>query len=453
MLELATDQELLLLLVRLTHSWEVAMSRLEQIGQEREREMYDDDGVEVMPVYIRIERVFGLMVELTGHPQAVLLRSVAERLRVLAEDTRMFAEAALLMTPRKEEAEIEPMTIWERLWAMKPAGGGDRKSSAEMVERMFLKNVMPHQEHEEAMATMRALTDESEPDKEKLLGVAEAGADLHELSKAVTMLARGSRQLMGIGLLSSHLWADIIYNKVDMMQMDDADVSDKFEEAKHDLMESRAWGDYWVEHEKHLRQLGDKNKQLAEDAKEVESWLVNMHGYLYNKWNEGPEAFGEALKCERLDDEQMLMLLFYLAKKEMLARKAESPAVRRRKMEKAALEAAMKLRELADDEYYMDYEAIWTKIVKNDELARLLMDYSVSKYNKGFNMMCLCKIVAYLHREHRFYGSHSAEDLGKGLRYDDVKNSQSTFFNYIKKRETMLNDQCYNELDEILKNK
>ena len=65
--------------------------------------------------------------------------------------------------------------------------------------------------------------------------------------------------------------------------------------------------------------------------------------------------------------------------------------------------------------------------------------------------MCLCKIVGYLHREHHFYGSHSPEDMGKFMGDRYVKNSRDTFSNYIKKKETMLINQCFNELDAIVK--
>lgn len=66
--------------------------------------------------------------------------------------------------------------------------------------------------------------------------------------------------------------------------------------------------------------------------------------------------------------------------------------------------------------------------------------------------MCLCKIVGYLHREYHFYGCHTPEDMGKFLGDKYVKNSFDTFSNYIKKKETMLNDLCFKELDSIVKN-
>ena len=66
-------------------------------------------------------------------------------------------------------------------------------------------------------------------------------------------------------------------------------------------------------------------------------------------------------------------------------------------------------------------------------------------------MMCLCKIVGYLHREYHFYGSHTPENMGKLLGDRYVKNSYGTFSSYIKKKETMLNSQCFNEIDEALK--
>ena len=134
------------------------------------------------------------------------------------------------------------------------------------------------------------------------------------------------------------------------------------------------------------------DEEWKKDAEEVEEWLMNMRGYIYNSWNESPEAFGRALKQQRLDDRDMLLLLFYLAKKDAIARETEKPDERREKMEENAFEAAMKLRELAAEKYYDDYEVIWQRIIMSENISELLMDYNSSKYNVSVSDVTPCKI-------------------------------------------------------------
>ena len=116
-----------------------------------------------------------------------------------------------------------------------------------------------------------------------------------------------------------------------------------FEQAKQQLLDSDAWREYWSNHKQHLeRKGGSLDKQWKEDAEEVEKCLMDMRGYIYNKWNESPEAFGQALKQQRLDDKDVLQLLFYLAKKDAITKEIEILDEQREKIENDALEAAAK---------------------------------------------------------------------------------------------------------------
>jgi hypothetical protein len=199
------------------------------------------------------------------------------------------------------------------------------------------------------------------------------------------------------------------------------------------------------------RKGGSLDKQWKEDAEEVETCLLDIRGYIYNKWNESPEAFGQALKQQRLDDKDVLQLLFYLTKKDAIVLETEKPDERRENMEENAFEAAMKLHELVADKYYNEYETIWQRIILSENISKLLMDFNSSKYNQGFSMSCLCKIVSHLQSEYKFYGSHTSNDLGKLLGDKRNKVSYETLSNYIKKKETMLNELCFSEIKEALK--
>ena len=277
------------------------------------------------------------------------------------------------------------------------------------------------------------------------------GGGLFALSKILSKTAYDNRVLMAMGLLIRHMVVELICKKLDIQNYEDAVVANLFEQAKKQLMESDAWHEYWTNHKRLLESKGSLDMQWKQDAAETEQWLLNLHGYLYNKWNESPEAFGQALKRERLDDDKLLLLLFYLAKKDAIALETEEPGKRRRKMQERAFETAMKLENLAAGKYFNDYAAIWQRIILSENISQQLLNYNSSKYNQGFNMMCLCKIVGYLHREYHFYGSKTPEDMGKLLGDKYVKNSYDTFSSYIKKKETMLNGLCFKEIDEALK--
>ena len=451
-LTLVRDAEAQQLLEGICYNWEVASNSMERINHERQQGLYDDEGVEVLPVLCRMERVYTQLLLLASRPQAVLLRSFADRLRPLTTDQRMDIEATALLAADGESMQIIPPTLWERLFSLSQSE--KEPTELESVERavsdLYVDNILPHMGSEERRKTLHVLGSDEEM-AEQAEQVEEMKTRLTELGKSLRTVARCSRQTMGVGLMIGHAWVAHIYHIVDIQQHDGADVSELFEEAKREVLQSERWRAYWANHKKHLSQLGKLPEQLAKDAEETEQWLIGMHNYLYNKWNESPEAFGKALKTQQLTDEQLLMLLFHLAKKDAYAIETERPDLRQKKMEQGVCETLLKLNELVDDDYYMQYGTICQHIVKSEELAKQLLDFNSSKYNKGFSMLCLCKIIGYLNREYHLYGSHTPVDLGKVLGDCYVKNSFETIANYIMKKDSSLNDQCFKDLDEVMK--
>lgn len=448
---LVADKEVQRLTERMKHNWEVAQGRMVQMVEEREAGYGDDKGVELMPVYCRMERVYADMLQLAQHAQAYLLPSVVESLKALKDDNRIDNELVSLMCDLDAENAEEVPDFWGKLMENKTANANVQAMVKQLTTILFMQQIVPNvptegmQDLTEQMSEFPSLLNATEqPDM--------ASTGLPLLGRKLSDVANSHRMPICVGLLVRKGLRDMVIKRLDLHEQDDAIVSQIFEKAKTTLMESEAWHDYWGDHKRHLEQLGPLDEQWKQDEAETERWLLNMHGYLYNDWNEGPEAFGKALKRERLNEQQMLQLLFYLAKKDAIALDTEAPDLRREKMETNVLETALKMQELAGDKYYDRYEDIWQKIVKSEALSEQLLAFNSSKYNKGFNMMCLCKIVGYLHREYHFYGCHTPEDMGKFLGDKYVKNSFDTFSNYIKKKETMLNDQCFKELDSIVKN-
>ena len=443
---LVCDAEVLMLTEEIVYNWDVAINRILQIEKEREEGLSYDGNVEAMSVFCRMEQVNASFFSLLDHPQAVLLHSIAERLNPLANDQRMDREVAQMTIPEDSSTMILPYTFWERFQSVKPKGDLHDDSSR-IVTEMYVKNILPHLSTDEQMETMQVLISNEEESEERKEQIEEARNELHQLGKNIRIIARGCRQLMGIGLMGTHLWISSVCRELDMMQLEAIAVGRYFEKAKKELLESEEWQSYWKEHRRHLSMQGDLETELAKDAEEVEQWLMDAHDYLYNKWNEGTEAFGEALQQAALNDRDMLLLLFYLTKKDAIAMGDETAAERRMKMEQNVVDAAMRLRELAADAYYNRYGQLWQQLVKGEALSTLLMDYNSSKYNKGFSMLCLCKIIGHLHREYHLFGHHTPEDLGKAL---GDKYSRETFSNYIKKKKSELNDQCFKEIAEAL---
>ena len=444
---LAGDQEMMRLLDQATRNWEIAKNRVEQIAQEREEGINDDNGVEIIPVYVRMDRVYACMFSLLRRPQAFLLSSVVNCLRPFLNENSMDAELARLMS---EHDVSEPDDFWTMLSESQTEGIDFSAQIKKMFTEMMMKYVAPHLESEgieEVMDVTRNVDSQVKSANEE--GLKDYG--LFTLSRKLKKTANDNSLLMAMGLLLRHTFVNMICQHLDMQNYEDAAVANLFEQAKKQLMESDAWHEYWTNHKRLLEFKGPLDKQWKQDAEETEQWLLNLHGYIYNKWNESPEAFGQALKHEKLDDDKLLLLLFYLAKKDAIALETEDPGKRRKKMQAKAFETAMKLENLAAKEYFNNYATIWQRIILSENISQQLLNYNSSKYNQGFNMMCLCKIVGYLHREYHFYGSKTPENMGKLLGDEYTKNSYDTFTSYIKKKETMLNGLCFSEIDEALK--
>ena len=445
-IKLAGDQEMMRLLNLATRNWEIAKNRVEQIVQEREEGINDDNGVEMLPVYVRMDRVYASMISLVRRPQAFLLSSVVNRLSPFINEESMDAELVRLMS---ENEESEP-DFWTMLSESQTEGIDVSSQIKKLFSKLMMKHVTPHLDDEgldevvDATSNVDSLVKSANKEGLKDYG-------LFTLSRKLKKTAYDNRVLMAMGLLLRHTYVTFICQQLDMQNHEDAEVANLFEQAKKQLMESDAWHEYWTNHKRLLELKGSLDVQWKQDAAETEQWLLNLRGYIYNKWNESPEAFGQALKNERLDDDTMLLLLYYLAKKDAIALETEEPKVRREKMQVRAFETAMKLHNLAAEKYFNDYGAIWQRIILSENISLQLMDFNSSKYNQDFNMMCLCKIVGYLHREYHFYGSQTPEKMGKLLGDKYAKNSYDTFSSYIKKKETMLNGLCFSEIDEALK--
>ena len=450
-LALVRDENTYRMLACLRHNWDVAASHMEQITKEREAGLYDDNGVEAMGVFNRMERVGTLLFALKDCPQALLLSDFRELLQQMKDDRRMDCELAALLNPQASQMKIDAPTIWGRIAGLFQTSGERHEEDDAVVRKLMTSHYLPHMDDEQTLGWMKTLTEPAKEDEAHKAEQQEMIEGMALLGDSIGKVASGMRQQMAMGLLLIQQTATLMADWCDIRQMEPERVFDVFERAKKDLLESNDWRGYWKEHLSHLQMHGDLDKQLKKDLEEDEEWLINMHDYLYNKWNESPEAFGEALQQQRLTDEELLRLLFHLAKKDAITLKQEDPDVRRQKMEEAAFETAMKLQELVDRKYCEAYESIWQQIIRSEPIAAMLLDFNSSKYNKGFNMMCLCKIIGHLHREYHFFGSHTPEDMGKYLGDTYAKNSYETFRDYIKKRETMLNEQCFSEIDNILK--
>ena len=112
---LVADKEVQRLTERMKHNWEVAQSRMVQMVEEREAGYADDKGMELMPVYCRMERVYADMLQLVQHAQAYLLPSVVESLKALKDDNRIDNELVRLMCDLDAENAEEVPDFWGKL--------------------------------------------------------------------------------------------------------------------------------------------------------------------------------------------------------------------------------------------------------------------------------------------------------------------------------------------------
>ena len=341
-IELAADHEVSRLLHMVTRNWEVAQSRMAQITQERKEGIYDDNGVEVMAVYVRMSRVYDCLVRLLNRPQAYLLPSVIDSLRPLAIDQSMDSELVRLLRLSFTNEEVETADLWTK-------SGGNHAVVPQIAE--IVKNgltttigryVIPHlpqEEIQEAAVALGNMVAQTQVDTD---GKQDDGG-LFAIGGKLSAVVAENRLLMAIILLLRHEFVGMTCRYMDITLREDIEVANVFEQAKQQLLESDAWREYWSNHKQHLEcKGGSLDKQWKEDAEEVETCLLDMRGYIYNKWNESPETFGQALKQQRLDDKDVLQLLFYLAKKDAITKEIEILDEQREKIENDALEAAAK---------------------------------------------------------------------------------------------------------------
>ena len=361
-IELAADHEVRRLLDMATHNWKVAQNRMAQITQEREEGVYDDNGVEVMAVYARMERVYEYLFSLLRHPQAYLLPSVINGLRPFVDDNSMNAEIMrLALNPAGKNEEEKP-----DFWTSQPKYQIDtpylRQMGKDMLTSLTSKHVVGYLDPDgvrkvmNSMDTILAKMDEDNKPEQQNEGV-------FGLSKKLVEMVNANRQQLVGGLLFQYTIIKFVYTQIDMQSFDDADVATVFERAKQQLLESDAWHEYWANHKQHLeRKGGSLDEQWKKDAAEVEEWLQNLRGYIYISWNESPEAFGQALKREQLDDDTMLLLLFYLAKKDAIVRETERPDKRHETIAENAPEAATKQHELPAELLTEKAQLYWKRL-------------------------------------------------------------------------------------------
>lgn len=450
MLSLTTDHEVEQTLRLLDYNWEVAACRLEQITKERKEGLFDDSGVEAMAVFCRMERVGTMLLALKDRPQALLLNGLRQQLAKMNNDHRMDAEVADMISPvQGKTMRIETPTVWKRIQEIYETMGRKEKSDGALVRKLFKDRYIPNMDDDESMGWMEALVKPSSDDEEKLESQREVLNLMVYLGENIDKVATHSKQQMAMGLMLIQQTIIMMSELMDIRNMADEHVDALFEEAKRELMESEAWRTYWRNHLGHLSLMGDNQlaEQLKADAEEVEQQLLDLHGYLYNKWDESAEAFGRALKESDMSDEEMLNLLFLLAKKEMLEQEGNVPNNRLQSMRTNVKELADKVGILCSDKYINHYEQIWEDIVQNPILGAQLSEFRNGKHNNGFNMQCFCHIVGWLMREKQFFDTNSPAELGKKLgdRY-----SQETFRDYIKKTKIVLTAQSINELESIL---
>ncbi|MBO4892929.1 MAG: hypothetical protein J5502_09995 [Prevotella sp.] len=451
LLTLAKDQETQKMIDMMAYNWEVCASRMEQIAKERQQGLFDDNGVEATAVFNRMERVGTLMTALKDRPQALLLKGFREQLNKMNADHRMDVEITSLISPNQSKTIIiETPTIWLRMKEMlekkKPrTGKGDP-----IVRKMFKNRYLPNMEDEEAMGWMHSLSSTEPVDEETERAQLEAMDTMAYFGQTIGQVASGARQQIGMGLVIMHQMTLLFSELLDIRKMADEDVDALFEDAKKELLESDAWKSYWRGHINHLSLMKNTSltEELTKDADEVEQQLLDLHGYLYNKWDESSEAFGKALKDSDMGDDEMLRLLFLLAKKAALELEGERPDNKLWIMRSKVKEYADKLYNLVDDKYDNIYDKVWEDIVQNAIIGAQLSDFRKGRHNDGFHMQCFCHIVGWMQREYSIFGDNAPTDLGKQLgdRY-----SWETFKDYIKKREIMLTAQSIKELDSILK--
>ena len=447
-LQLARDEKAQLLLRNIEYNWEVAASRMEQINKERDTLLYDDDGVEVMAVFTRLERVGSMMFSMLTHPQALLLQGFHQQILKMDADHRIDRELVAMMASRSDLLTVGAPTLWKRLKDIFDKGVKEDSESKATIRTLYQQNYIPNMDPDEAFKAMQAMV-ESNDNNEKMEEQLQFMDDMVDFGENIGKVAAYSKRQMGVGLSIIQMAVKLFVDFSDLRKMDDEAVDALFEDAKTELLKSEAWKDYWRSHLSHLGLVageGTLSDELKKDAEEVEHHLLSMHDYIYNRWDESPEAFGRALKESGMSDDEMLQLLFYLAKKQALEGEGEASGNRLQNMRTIVRETADKIYILSEDKYDYVYQQLWEDIVQNPVIGAQLADFRNGKHNNGFNMQCFCHIVGWLNREKHLYGNNSPADLGKKL---GDKYSRETYKDYIKKTKTILSPQSINELENI----
>ena len=450
LLEVACDQQTTDMLAYINYNWEVAASRMALITEDRQLGRYDDDGMEAMAVFSRLERVLTAMFAIVNRPQATLLGAYREQLQQMAADRRLDRGITEMMSAKAKDYAIQAPTIWKRLIDLYPQSVKHQHEDKAIVHELYQKNYLPNMELEDALKTMQAMVSNTDPTEEQTKIEKAEMENLAFFGEQIGKVAAESQRLMALGMATVQMAVRLILPCVDLHQKSDAEVDQLFQDAKQELLKSDTWKTYWRSHIGHLSQKGSIKTELHDDAEEVEQELLDVHRYLYTKMEESAEAFGRALKEAALSDEAMLRLLWLTAKKEAIQKESGSHTPERALMEKGVGEAARKLYELAADKYYHDYGEIWDDIMLNDIIASQLMNYNGGVHNAGFNMQVFCNIVGWLQREYHFYGSNSSVVLGKTLNNGKISD---TFKKYIGARETILNQQTISELTSMIEKK
>ena len=316
-IKLAADHEVRQLLDTATHNWKVAQSRMSQIVQEREDGIYDDNGVEIMAVYARMERVYACITDLLRHPQAFLLPSVINGLRPFLNDESMDAESTRLLTLSAHDEEVKTVDFWKTLKEYQTSNPHLDSTLGKKVETLLTKHVMPYLADEDVVEVLPIIIDTMKHANEVSKDDSNVMNFFH-LGGKVSEMAADNRPQMAMALLMRHLFTEIVCNHIDRTQQNDTAMADVFEKAKQQLLESEGWREYWSNHKRHLERKG---------------------GSLDEQWK-----------------------LFYLAKKDAIARETERLDKRRETMEVNAPEAAIKQTELPAELLTEKAQKYWKRL-------------------------------------------------------------------------------------------
>jgi hypothetical protein len=281
---------------------------------------------------------------------------------VFVNDESMAAESTRLLTLSAHDEEVKTVGFWKTLKEYQTSNPHLDSTLGQKVKTLIMKHVMPYladEDEDEALQNFVDILKSTNEVSKDDLGIMK----FFNLGGKVSEMAADNRPQMAMALLTRHLFTEIVCNHIDRTQQNDTAMADVFEKAKQQLLESEGWREYWSNHKRHLeRKGGSLDEQWKADAEEVEQWLMNLRGYIYNSWNESPEAFGQALKREQLDDDTMLLLLFYLAKKDAIVIETERLDKRRETMEVNAPAAAIKQTELPAELLTEKAQKYWKRL-------------------------------------------------------------------------------------------